>query len=137
MGRLAAVYVLFAAILAAAAGLAFYGYSYSSEAATRDRLVLMDTLTDLADEKRLGIETIIAETDREVFDSVDLDDLIGWGERLRKDPPPVEAIAVLDERGAIVPDGLKLIIDEDPDVEPLKRRPTRDVAVYRAFLERE
>ena len=43
---------------------------------------------------------------------------------------------MLDERGAIVPDGLKLVIDEDPDVEPLKQRPTRDVAVYRAFLDR-
>src|SRR5688572_509677 len=124
MGRLAAVYVLFAAILAAAAGLAFYGYSYSAEAASRDRQVLLDTLTALVDEKRANIESQIAETDRKVFDSVDLDDLIGWGERLRKERPAVAAVAVLDERGAIVPDGLKLVS-------------TRDVAAYRTFLERE
>ncbi|HTM20126.1 MAG TPA: HAMP domain-containing sensor histidine kinase [Kofleriaceae bacterium] len=124
MGRLAAVYVLFAAILAAAAGLAFYGYSYSAEYSNRQRAVTIDVLNNLAEEKRLGIETLITETDRKVFDSVDLDDLIAWGERLRKERPPVQAVAVLDERGAIVLDGLQLVAG-------------RDVAAYRAFLEKQ
>ncbi len=136
MGRLAAVYVLFAAILAAAAGLAFYGYSYSSELATRDRMVILDTMRELAEEKRLGIESSIIETDRQVFDGVDLDDLVGWGERLRKGPRlPIEAVAILDERGTIIPDGFFMVARRPRRPGEQEGEPDPLPGAHREFLE--
>jgi len=125
VGRLVAVYALFAAILVATAGLAFYSYRYSAELSHRDRLVIMDTMRDLADEKRLGIEAEIHDAEKAVFNSVDIDDLVGLRERLKNERPAVESVLVLDQDLAIVPDGFFV-----------RSRPPDEVASYRQFLER-
>ncbi|HTJ43391.1 MAG TPA: HAMP domain-containing sensor histidine kinase [Kofleriaceae bacterium] len=109
MRRLLLVNALIFAVLASAVGLAYYGYSYTSEVSTREREIIQDTMRDLAEEKVIGIESLITSTDDKVFAEVaraiELD-------RLRDDlqtiagEPLVESIYVLDDRVAPVLDGL-------------------------------
>ena len=51
------VFILIAAVLTAASGLAYYGYSYSSAQSVRERALIMDTTLELAEEKVIGIES--------------------------------------------------------------------------------
>jgi two-component system phosphate regulon sensor histidine kinase PhoR len=109
MRRLLLVNALIFAVLASAVGLAYYGYSYTSEVSTREREIIQDTMRDLAEEKVIGIESLITSADEKVFievgRAIELD-------RLRDDlqtignEPLVESIYVLDDRLAPVLDGL-------------------------------
>ncbi len=62
-------------MLAAAASLAYYSYSYSKQLAAREREAILATMGELAKEKLIGIQTAIAEADRGVFESMDFADL--------------------------------------------------------------
>ncbi len=105
MRRLALVYVLFAAVIASAAGLAYYGYSYSSELSSRERAVIMDTMRELAEEKVLGIESELLKSDRIVFTGIDFDDLPGIRDLIRSSGSFAESILILDDDQMIVPGG--------------------------------
>jgi two-component system, OmpR family, phosphate regulon sensor histidine kinase PhoR len=105
MRRPALVYVLIAVVLAAAAGLAYYGYTYASELRARERLVIMDTMRELAEEKVIGIESELIKTDHSVFDRVDVDNLLKLREFFAVERPPIQSVLVLDADGAIVPGG--------------------------------
>ena len=65
--RLASIYLLIAAVLAAAVGLAVYGYFYSSELSNRERQVVMDVMRELAEEKVIGIESEVIKADLALF----------------------------------------------------------------------
>jgi two-component system phosphate regulon sensor histidine kinase PhoR len=105
MGRLARVYLLIAAVLAAAGGLAFYTYTYSSQLASRDRMVIMRTMAELAEEKVVGIESEIIKADLALFDSVDIDNLLEFQKLIRDERPAVESVQILDDELQIVPGG--------------------------------
>jgi hypothetical protein len=126
MGRLVAVYVLFAAILAAAVGLAFYGYSYSSELTTRDRMVIMDTMREAA-EKRLGIRT--DHRDRQGCSMASID-IWSAGASCARDRP-VRAWPP-GRRSTIMPDGFMVSGRGAP--APPGTSPTQPAA-HREFLE--
>jgi two-component system phosphate regulon sensor histidine kinase PhoR len=59
------------AVLAAAVALAYYGYSYTSEATSRERELAL--MAELAEEKLQNIETLIDAADAKFMSSVQLD----------------------------------------------------------------
>ena len=69
MRRLLLVNALIFAVLAAAIALAYYGYSYTSD--SRDRELRL--LQDLAKEKVLNIESLIAEQDAKLLRAVQVE----------------------------------------------------------------
>jgi two-component system, OmpR family, phosphate regulon sensor histidine kinase PhoR len=80
MRRLLVVNALIFAVLASAAALAYYGYSYTAEASSRERAIITDTMRELAEEKIAGIETPMLDLDDKLFKSVDpeqLGELVG------------------------------------------------------------
>lgn len=120
--RLALVYALIAAVLAAAVGLALYGYSYSNELSRRERLVIMDTMRELAEEKVIGIESEIIKADLSLFESVDIYNLLEFQQLLNAERPAVESVLILDEKLEIVPGGF------------FTRRPDKEVDQFRKFF---
>jgi two-component system phosphate regulon sensor histidine kinase PhoR len=105
VGRLSFVYFLILAVLGAAVGLAFYGYSYSSELSTKERHVILDTMLELAEEKVIGIESEVIKADLALFDSVDIDNLLEFQRLLASERPAVESVLIIDEQLQIVPGG--------------------------------
>ena len=105
MRRLVLVYLLIAAVLVAAVGLAIYGYFYSSELSNRERQVGMDTMRELAEEKVIGIESEVIKADLALFDSVDIYNLLEFQRLMLAERPAVESVLILDERLEIVPGG--------------------------------
>lgn len=73
-------------MLAAAGSLAYYGYSYSKQLAERERQAILGTMSELAKEKLIGIQTAIADGDRSVYESVDLQALSELGEAIASSP---------------------------------------------------
>ena len=49
MRRLIVVNALIFAVLASAVALAYYGYSYTAEASSRERAIIQDTMRELAE----------------------------------------------------------------------------------------
>jgi len=84
--RISLVYLLIPAMLAAAASLAYYGYSYSRQLAERERQAILATMAELAREKLIGIQTAIVEADQGVFDAVDFADLPQLGQTISSTP---------------------------------------------------
>ena len=83
------------AVLAAAVALAYYGYSYTSEASSREReLALMQ---DLAEEKVLNIESLIDDADTKLLREVQLDKLKELSEMLRPTGAAVASVFVIDD----------------------------------------
>jgi two-component system phosphate regulon sensor histidine kinase PhoR len=105
MRRPVLVYVLMAAVVAAAAGLAYYGYSYSRELSIRERAVILDTMRELAEEKIIGIESELIKSDNAVFHRVDILNLLELQKFLDSERPAIESVVVLDEELSIVPGG--------------------------------
>lgn len=105
MRRPALVYALMTAVIAAAAGLAYYGYSYSRELSIRERAVILDTMRELAEEKVIGIESELIKSDNAVFHRVDIDNLLELQKFLGSERPAIESVIVLDESLSIVPGG--------------------------------
>jgi two-component system phosphate regulon sensor histidine kinase PhoR len=99
--RVLLVNALIFAILAAAVALAYYGYSYTAEVVSRDRELRL--MNDLAEEKVLDIEALVAKDDDALFDQVRLDDL----GKLRELAASVslESVFVLDDQLKLLPDG--------------------------------
>jgi two-component system phosphate regulon sensor histidine kinase PhoR len=104
--RLIVVNVLIFAVLASAVGLAYYGYSYTSEVSTRERAVIEDTLRELAEEKVTGIESLIVDADKRVFDGIRFVPLSDLTELIKSSAAWVRSVLVLDEDGKIVPGGI-------------------------------
>jgi two-component system phosphate regulon sensor histidine kinase PhoR len=118
--RLIVIYALIFAVLASATALAYYSYSYTSEAATRERAIIEDTMRELAEEKIFGIESQIIDAEEKVFYGVDPDRLDSLKEVIDKEQAPVLSAIVLDDRLQIMPGGYVT---------------KRDTATGKAFLE--
>jgi two-component system, OmpR family, phosphate regulon sensor histidine kinase PhoR len=104
--RLIVVNVLIFAVLASAVGLAYYGYSYTSEVSTRERAVIQDTMRELAEEKVAGIESLILDADQRLFDGIRFDDLAHLGQVIAATHPWLRSVVVVDDDTmTIVPDG--------------------------------
>lgn len=103
MRRIVLVNALIFAVLAAAVALAYYGYSYTSEASSREReLALMQ---DLAEEKVLNIESLIEDADTKLLREVQLEPMSDLSALIRPTGAAVASVFVLDERLQLVPGG--------------------------------
>jgi two-component system, OmpR family, phosphate regulon sensor histidine kinase PhoR len=107
MRRLLLVNALIFAVLASAVGLAYYGYSYTSEISTREREIIQDTTRELAEEKVIGIESLLTSADDKVFNDVAKAIEL---HRMHEDIPSAanswtESIYVLDDKLAPVSEG--------------------------------
>ena len=98
--------MLIPAVLIAAAGLAYFSYTYSSELSARERAVLMDTMAELGTEKVIGVEGEILRTEASVLDAVNVQNLMAFHEFLRDRRPAIESAAILDADQEIMPGGL-------------------------------
>ena len=110
MRRVLLLNALIFAVLAAAVALAYYGYSYTSEATSRERELAL--MAELADEKLQNIETVIAAADTKFMASVKLDspDLKEHLESLlRSTGAAVARVIVLDDQLTIIPGGNVLV----------------------------
>ncbi len=105
MRRLLVINGLIFATLVAAIALAYYGYSYTSEVASREREIIRDTLRELADEKVLEIEGQLLDADEKVFESVGLDPLPNLTEVVKNARGAVASVFVLDSDLAVLPGG--------------------------------
>ena len=93
MRRLLLVNALIFAVLAAAAALAYYGYSATSEQTSRDRELAL--MLDLAEEKVLNIESLIDDADKKLMRSIELGEISKL--KVEGTGAAVRSIFVLDE----------------------------------------
>ncbi len=105
MRRVIVIYTLIAAVLAAATGLAYYGYSFANEVATRERAIISDTTRELAEEKVIGIETQIIDGDQKLFDAIRLEPIPNLTQLVSTTGAAVSSVFVLDREFRIVPGG--------------------------------
>jgi two-component system phosphate regulon sensor histidine kinase PhoR len=106
MRRLIVANLLVFAVLASAAALAYYGWSYTAEVSSRERAQIEDTMRELADEKIAAIESQLVEGDRNVFNAVDIDSPQVISEDIgAKGPALFVNVFVLDGRLEPIPGG--------------------------------
>ncbi len=105
MQRLTLLYVLIVAVLAASTGLAYYGYSFSRELHAHQRLVVIDTMQELAEEKVYGIESQLIKADKALFDRVDIENLLEFQQLLAAERPAVDSVLILDAEQKLIPGG--------------------------------
>ena len=103
MRRLLLVNALIFAVLAAAAALAYYGYSATSEQTSRDRELAL--MLDLAEEKVLNIESLIDDADKKLMRSIELDEMSKLQKLIETSGAAVRSIYVLDDQLKPMPDG--------------------------------
>lgn len=105
MRRRIAINALIFAILASAIALAYYGYSYTAEAASRERALIADTMRELAEEKIIGIESPLVEADEKLFATIDPDRLPDLAQIVRTFAAPVASVFVLGPDLKVLPSG--------------------------------
>jgi two-component system phosphate regulon sensor histidine kinase PhoR len=98
--RLLLVNALIFAVLAAAVALAYYSYSYTTYQSSERELRL---LQEVAEEKRLNIESLVADADKKLMRAIRLDELAKLGEL--SSGTAVLGVYVLDDQLKLVPDG--------------------------------
>ena len=126
MRRLLVVNALIFAVLAAAAALAYYGYSATTEQTSREReLALMQ---DLAEEKVLNIESLITEADVKLLREVNLDEMAELQKLPDTTGAAIMSVYVLDDKLELVPGGFVF--------NSALRSPKEGVAFRDLFLER-
>lgn len=105
MRRLLVVNALIFAVLASAAALAYYGYSYTADLSTRERALVEDTMHELASEKVLGIESGLIDVDQKLFATIDPDSLGDLAAAVRAQQAPIASVFVLGPDLRILPSG--------------------------------
>jgi two-component system phosphate regulon sensor histidine kinase PhoR len=101
--RVLLVNALIFAVLAAAIALAYYGYSYTSEASSRERELAL--MADLAEEKVLNIETLIDDADNKFLREVRLDPVSDLAKLKDATGAAAASVFVLDDQLRLVPGG--------------------------------
>jgi two-component system phosphate regulon sensor histidine kinase PhoR len=99
--RLLLVNALIFAVLAASIALAYFGFSYTSD--SRDRELRL--LQDLAKEKVLNIESLIAEQDTKFLRGVQLDPMSDLETLSAQTGAAVASVFVLDDHLELIPGG--------------------------------
>ncbi len=107
MGRLVVANLLVFAVLASAAALAYYGWSYTAEVSSRERAIIRDTMRELADEKINGIEQGLVDTDKKVFAAIRLDRPGEIDDIIAAERAPVKSVYLLDADLRLVPSGFQ------------------------------
>ncbi len=96
------------AVLLAALALGSYSFRYADQLAKKGEQSLVESTQVLGDQTRERVDNFIIDSDRSLFDAVDLGHLSDfqrrWAEIVRQSPV-VEAALVLDEHFQIVPSG--------------------------------
>ncbi len=105
MRRLLVVNALIFMVLASAAALAYYGYSYTADLSTRERALVEDTMRELAAEKVIGIESQIIDIDQKLFATIDPDSLGDLAAAVRAQQAPIASVFVLGPDLHIMPSG--------------------------------
>jgi len=101
--RVLLVNALIFAVLAAAAALAYYGYSYTSEVSSHDRELAV--LQELADDKVLDIESRIESADNALLTRVQIEPMSDLRELVKTTGVAATSVFVLDDQLHLVPDG--------------------------------
>ena len=101
MKRITFVYVLITAVLIAATGLAYYGYSFSTRIADEVRQAHIATRTELASEKVLNIQYAIEGAEQDIFDAVDFENWDALKKQLKRSLH--STVFVFDDELEIVP----------------------------------
>src|SRR5689334_22235727 len=97
MGRLVVANLLVFAVLASAAALAYYGWSYTAEVSSRERAIIRDTMRELADEKISAIEQgQLVEADKKVFAKIHLDRPFEIQDIVAAEHAPVVSVYLVD-----------------------------------------
>jgi len=99
--RLVLVNALIFAVLAAAVALAYYSYSYTSGAVSRDRE--LELIHDVAEETVVHIESFVTKDDAAIFDQVQHDDVAKLADAIKS--VSFRSVFVLDDKLKLVPDG--------------------------------
>lgn len=114
MHRRLVVFALIAAVLIAAIGLTYYSYRNTPS----ERLVILDTMRELAGEKMIGIQSEIGKSASDMFEKVDLGDLPALRQQLTTSP--LLSVIVLDADKNFLSGGF--YFKRDPaEEEPFKR----------------
>ncbi len=128
--RLGSLPALLPAVLIAGAALAYYSSRYASELARRGEQSIVDTNRDLAEGMVARIEELIVDSDRTIFDLVDVRDLAAFPRRwsdVARFSPAVESVIILDERRRIVPDGYVSKKASKPEVDDFRTLFEREI----------
>ena len=89
------VFALVAAVLLAALGLTYYSYRNTPS----ERLVVLDTMRELAGEKVIGIQTEIIKAQSDMFARVDPAALVDLQKALKESP--LRSVLVVDRTGKV------------------------------------
>ena len=106
--RLSPLYLIFPVVLSAAVALARYSYRYLAQLAEQSEQAIVEQNELIGDQTRERIDNFIIDSDRQLFDLVDLVHLDEfkrrWSEIVNLSPA-IEAAIVLDANKEIVPSG--------------------------------
>lgn len=100
MRRLLLVNALIFAVLAAAVALAYYGYSYTAEVASRARE--LELMKDLADEKVTDLESVVVKANVTLLNEVRLDEIEKLDAQLKAIQSGIAGVFVLDDHFKLV-----------------------------------
>jgi len=126
MGRLIVANLLVFAVLASAAALAYYGWSYTAEVSTRERAAMEGTIRALVEEKIFSIESRLVDADLKIFEAVDLDNLKDLARVVNEAKAPVISAFVLDADLQRIPSGY-VSTRSEADASKFEKRFFRDI----------
>ncbi len=115
MHRRLVVSGLIAAVLIAALGLSYYGYRNTPS----ERLVILDTMRELAGEKVIALESEIMKRENDMFAQVDIDNPFPLKGQLQNSF--LRSVIVLDVDKGVVPSGFYARRTTDAEYEDFKR----------------
>ncbi|MFH0903505.1 MAG: HAMP domain-containing sensor histidine kinase [Pseudomonadota bacterium] len=125
--RIGSLSLLVPAMAGAVVALTYYGYSYAGNLASRSEQSIMATNREIAESTVRRIEQLMIDSDRTLFELVDIRSLQDfprrWSDIMRLSPV-IESAMVLDEKQRIVPDG-----------HVSRQRQKTEVEAFRALFE--
>src|SRR5579862_8637802 len=104
--RFSPLFVIFPVVLGAALALGNYSYRYAADAAKKSEQSLVKSNSAIGNQTLDRIDNYIIDSDRSLFDLVDMDHLGDFSRRfgdIVRLSPAIEAAAILDENRAILP----------------------------------
>ena len=125
------IWALLALVVVASLSLAYYGLRYAQALARGGERLMMETNRELAEGIRKRIEQLIGDSDRTVFELIDVRNLqkfpSRWSDVVRLSPS-VESAIILDADLAIVPDGFVSKKRSEEEVDAFRKLFEEDIA---------
>jgi len=106
--RISPLYVIVPVVLAAAVALGVYGFRYAAQLAEKSEQSLVESNRALGDQTIERIDNYIVDSDRSLFELVDLDHLADFGKQwtyIVRVSPAIDAAILLDENLKPLPNG--------------------------------